>query len=331
MKNKIVYGAYGGVNAGDEYILHSIKKNSSNDEMSIICEWPNISAKTLEYYKNYKIKPIRRNEVLKVLKEVISKDLVIGGGQIINGGPAIKSMFYIAFLVIINKLTLNEPSIFSAGTGEIKSRPDRILARIIFKLCKVVLMRDENSYQQAKIYSNRAKKTADVVFTNGLLQSKERKNILIAVHGSPSVKYQDDSTIHKIITTLLENGFDRENIKIIAHDRRINYDVKVAEHLADKFSLNYRVLETPLEVNNEFEKASTVISARMHPLIIGSLYKCNLFYFGNSKKIKDLAKETNIENAAVVLEDIQRLNNCSKIKIDGLLKDSLANFTYMEI
>ena len=151
MKNKIVYGAYGGVNAGDEYILHSIKKNSSNDEMSIICEWPNISAKTLEYYKNYKIKPIRRNEVLKVLKEVISKDLVIGGGQIINGGPAIKSMFYIAFLVIINKLTLNEPSIFSAGTGEIKSRPDRILARIIFKLCKVVLMRDENSYQQAKI------------------------------------------------------------------------------------------------------------------------------------------------------------------------------------
>ena len=327
MKNKMIYGAYGGVNAGDEYILDSIVKLLDQNDVKVICEWPNISNKTKEYYSENKIVPLKRNEIVKVLIYLVKYDLIVGGGQIINGGAAIKSLLYILMIVFVNRASFNKPRIIAAGISNIKTKSEKLIARLIFRLCEVVTVRDNNSLLIARDLNENIIKTADIVYSRGKQTSidNEKSNVIIAIHGSPTVKYQDDTLLKTVIEKLIESiGSDR--LKIVCHDRRREYDVEIGKTISEKYGIECIVLETPYEVDELYSKSCCIVSARMHPLIIGSLYGADLYYFGESPKILDLALLIDIDKAdTLLIKGFKKITH----KICSMIKMARSNIKYL--
>ena len=94
-KRITIFGAYGGINAGDEMILRALVDRINREAGSpqsirvIVDRLPDDPARTVDY-EGRSLAPISFRTIMRSLVSTWGSDLVIGGGQIIDGVNGVK-------------------------------------------------------------------------------------------------------------------------------------------------------------------------------------------------------------------------------------------------
>lgn len=300
----LIYGAYGGWNAGDEAIFYSLvemlRQTGFENKINVAC---NRVSETQEVsYQTNGIGVVRVRQVFRLVSFLRKCQLIIGGGQVLTGDHSIKGLLIIWFMVAVNRLFGFRPSLIGFGAEGIKSPMARFIVRRIVRRCFWVACRDHYTLdliEQAVGKSlSHVVQTGDLVFSGVVSQTDshlqpDSTTIVVSIHASPHREY---SSVPFFADLVKEVRKEIPNAKIIvsAHDLRHSFDAGAIESLKqeiDDKNVDYHVFSSLPETLKQYASCTMVISARMHPIIIGMVYGKRVIPIANSNKLKNLADQ----------------------------------------
>lgn len=306
----VIFGAFGGVNIGDEVILESdlaLAKAAGYREPVTVIGTSNSSV-----YRGKTSGAARATEFIyfknlsKVLRALWGKDLFIGGGQIIDGSMGPKYAAIQLLFALWARISGGCVRVGGVGVSQIDGVWTRWFYNLLFHLCADVAVRDEASHQALQYsaaYRKIGRCAADVVFSFPIDETSHvnntRSRIGFAVHAAPHITYMDFDEAKTLLLALIEK-YGADNIDIIAHDNRLNFDLDFARRLATSVAggqIAPRILcfETVEECLTYYQRVKVIVSARMHPLIIGAITSCVCVPLQGSSKVTEFAKLTHLK------------------------------------
>lgn len=365
MAIQVVFGAYGGANIGDEAILYSVIRllESQGIKTDIVIGTGatdgHSSALKDPLYNGIRFVGIR--DFFTCMKSCFKANLLIGGGQLIDGSAGVKLPIIQVILALIVKLTGGNIKIAAVGVFHLNTYSVKLFYSFLFWLADEINVRDEAGFKSiafSKSAIKKAKVTADVVFSlwkpnkneaKEVPATDQRNKIVLAVHSAPHVAYMKESAAVEFVNKLVNNYGDRYEVVIAAHDLRESFDLDFANRIVAK-SLPQQISLVTFQSVNEclefYSNVAVVVSARMHPLILGAVSHCNIVPLQGSSKVNQFAKLVAVEEQtleylnSVDLSDLdttlglsenenipsqERMSELSKKARDGLMFDSLVN------
>ncbi|KKB09792.1 polysaccharide pyruvyl transferase family protein [Devosia chinhatensis] len=303
----VVYGAFGGLNAGDEMILRAtVQQITSRDRQADINVLPLSRKIAPEAAQDYVQAGWRclRSDNWRALFGVLSRaDLVIAGGQLLNGRPFPKSLIFLFGAALLARASGRRVLMVGTGSRDVsKFVLSRFLVRVILWLCTFSAVRDDATLRDLQTSGVKGKYqphlTADVVWTLGTLgrQGLERRTIVFAVHRDPGEIHAALDRHLQMLASLRE-AFPDYSIAVAAHDWRDRFDGGLVAdmHRAAPTMCVPVLLHSASDAEALYEKAAVVVSSRMHPLIIGSLCGASIVPIASSTKVDGLARHFNLE------------------------------------
>ena len=303
----VFWGGYAGNNLGDEAILWAmsrlIRKLDPEAEQHVFIP-DGITPAVQAQYTAWGIKLVS-GPMLRCLAILRHARLIVGGGQMIddssNGWPVGWSSIFIA----INWIFGQRPLVLCVGAERLTKRLPRFLVQRFYGLAEIITCRDEESASSVRAVGVPADKvwtTRDVVFsldTTILPQRKASGNgprsVAVAVAYDPTRVLEDISRYAILISALRSRDF---TVELVAHDLRAAYDIGAVAEVKARFAEDDRVgvaeVANVAEAFHLYSRVDAVISARMHPLIMGMLAGTLPVAFGGKAKVKSLLHVTAI-------------------------------------
>jgi polysaccharide pyruvyl transferase WcaK-like protein len=298
-----IVGAYGGVNVGDELILHcalSLAKNAGYDAS------PNVIGGR-DRYGEFWDRPgspssyISWRSPLRAARAVMGRDLFVGGGQIIDGRAGIRNPATQLGLSLAARLTGGRVGFGGAGAAFLKAGAPRWIYRLCFRIAQHISVRDQSSLEQVTpLVGNAPKKLRldnDLVFSLypealGVVPAAERKILAVAVHHSPDVPLTDFNAACKLVERLRNLKSPEQEIVLVPHDFRPDFDPKMITDIMAKIGsdqLSVRWLKSADDTISFYKTVRTIISVRMHPIILGSCTGSFCVPITETAKLRDMA------------------------------------------
>jgi polysaccharide pyruvyl transferase WcaK-like protein len=316
-------GAYGGVNIGDEMILRAAVKlaraSGENEEINVIGpERPQYPA-AIQDYEELGLRFASWHNPVAAVRAVAGRDLFIGGGQLIDGVAWLQYPVLKLALALIVRLTGGRVTIGGVSTAHLDSAAVRQAYDKLFRLTDRIVTRDRWSLRDVlEITPSAALKAhakADLVFSlrdefGGGPPVEQRTTIAFAVHGIPWAPLTDFSTAIEFLRRaerLLAPGHE---ISIVAHDRRPQWDLGLANRLATELSsdrVSVRAFATVEDCIAFYRTARSVVSSRMHPIILGACAGAYCIPLSGSRKIEDMAGRLGVP--LTTLSDLAQLTD----------------------
>ena len=315
-----VLGAFGGVNIGDEMILRAVLSGLSiekADKPVIVCGLrPDGSAWESDYAAHGAVLRSWRKPVAAA-RSVFGRDLFIGGGQLIDGSAGIQNPLVQLGLALAAKAGGGRVRVAGVGAVPIQEPGIARAYAALFRVADRIMPRDEDSArsirEMAPASARKIETTADVVFAmkdqiGPGLALDQRKTIGFAVHHSPHrplTQLDDACAAIDRILTVLPDGF---GVELLAHDRRPEFDLQFSRSIADRIDdrrLGVRTFENTQDCIEAYRSLRSIVSVRMHPIIIGACAGCALVPLAGSGKQEALAKRLGI--GLTDLGDIQAM------------------------
>lgn len=299
----VIYGAYGGHNIGDEFILHTLLSEITNSSTIRTSDITIISNKNNENYRPQGVRTLNKNSLFSIVRSLKKSNLLIGGGQLLNGSKTNKGLYYIILILLIARAFGRKTLLLGVGAENIKSAQSKLLFRAITRLSDNCVFRDEYSRNMVKLNSQNIEKTIDLVFINNYLKRhkicSKKIRIGLAIHADPYWKLSSKLTTTNIINTLLKELNEDIEIKVLAHDNRANFDkgllLEIEEHYQGKEQrVSFSCLESIESTSNTYKNLDFIVSARMHPLIIGSIFGARPIPIGQSGKVISLFSDSGL-------------------------------------
>jgi len=295
----VIYGAYGGYNAGDEVILDTLvaelKALDPKDTITVICN-PRKNYSPIDVSR-----VVSKSNIFRVVHSLRGENLVIGGGQLLNGTILNKGLLYILFLMVVSKILGAQQIIVGVGSEKIVSRTHKALCGLIIRLSDFFLCRDSYTYGMTNRLGEGVSQAADLVFLQNA-EKKEKSHLYyesglvvgVAVHSDPRWRFASTASLIDIIKNCTDLDVVRQ-VVVIAHDNRPEYDKGLIEEIESKISndkLTFRVLYSPKQTYEVYENLDYIVSARMHPLIIGAIKGVRPIAISESGKVRSLFEGT---------------------------------------
>lgn len=298
-----VYGHFGGWNAGDEAILVSMIDGLRRaiPEIDITVISGSFNEQGTGLCREFGAEPCRLKS-FRALRTVVSRPLLVGGGQMLTGDVGSKGLIACLALVTVNRLSLRSPELVFIGVQGITNRRSKLLARLIGVGAKKIGTRDENSAGQllrAGVAETKVRLVPDVVLGRGLLSSvpltrsdQSRARVLIVGHRSPRrtliALYELTSVIDTITTAL--PGHD---VVVASHDCRVDYDNGLIDDLertlGDEANVRFLKYSNWNSLMAVYADIDVVVSSRMHPLMLGAVYGAGVIPLTGSQKVEAFA------------------------------------------
>ena len=307
----VLCGAFGGTNIGDELILLAdarLARGAGYEGQFTALTFGNatLSEEASAEYARNDIEPASLRRPGAALRSILGKDLLIGGGQVLDGSYGAKLPFLQLCVALACRLSGGRVWIGGAGALAIKGRLTKLLYHLLFILTEDVSVRDQASYD-AVAYSEgnrrRVRVAADVVFSlfesDMIPTSTSRSETVLAVHNAPHVKFMDQDLAVPLAEhlALVSAG----SLTLAAHDARENFDLGFASKIASGFSQGKEKRPPDIQTFDSVEacldfysQKSLVVSARMHPLIIGAIAGCACVPLAGSSKVAEFARLTGL-------------------------------------
>jgi polysaccharide pyruvyl transferase WcaK-like protein len=188
--------------------------------------------------------------------------------------------------------------------------------RRAYGLAEVITCRDEESSTVVRTVGVQAGKvwtTRDIVFSldRALLPQWEPgrstvPTVAVVVAYDPARVQEDISRYKHLVSALRMRGL---RVEFIAHDLREAYDVQalreVKKSYLDDEGVHVAHASTVAEVFAIYSRVDAVISARMHPLIMGMLAGTLPIAYGGKAKVKSLLSNSAIPSIAADGDPLQ--------------------------
>lgn len=234
--------------------------------------------------------------VYKISKNKYDK-VFIGGGQLIlsNDTFAIAMITWIFFLRLFGNKDI---VLFAVGSGNEFSFVDKLLYQYALKNVSKIYVRDFKSQEALEeIFKIDTKFVYDVAFIHNKitknLESK-KENILLGVisfdvyNRYNSKSLSKDEFFESWVELLTKNNIALKQVKLFyttQDDRDASIEFK--NYVLNKYHIELELIETYIKdiLVNELDKSKIVISARMHALILGLTYGCEIVTYKISDKL----------------------------------------------
>lgn len=299
MAKYCIFGAFGYVNIGDEVILdvvaQQLKTRSPGSDITALT-WGRDTDRS-QFLDEYRSRGIRLSSLfhpLRAMKLSAGRTLLIGGGQVIDGSWGVRLPLLQLLTAAWVKFTGGRVRVIGAGVSNATGPLVSNIYKMLFWLCDIVVLRDRDSFAAASKIGPQQKLRlgADVVFSAPSLvqaQSYPRRNVVVAVHNAPHVRHSSEDELVAIVSRLVDL---RDNVEIFvaAHDVREDFDLGLARRVCERVpSSRLLVFNGPDECLEFYRSCACVISARMHPLIIGCISGAACIPLQGSAKVEYLA------------------------------------------
>ncbi len=137
----LLTGYFGFGNAGDEMILHVMKKKFR--EMGYTT---GTLAKDPEDANEF-----NRSNIVDILSAIKRSDVVVnGGGGILQDKTSIKSLYYYLFIMKMAKMMHKKVAVFAQGIGPINKKMDKVILKNILNSVDLITVRDTYSLNTLK-------------------------------------------------------------------------------------------------------------------------------------------------------------------------------------
>ena len=324
MKKLVIRGYYGRDNLGDELMKEIFIKsfNKPNIQLMIM----NSSPEDLK--QEYKIETPEElitgripgvKNTLKRLLTILSADLyVYGGGTIITDKHSYFHLAENSMYFFLRRLFRKPSLLISVGATQFKSKKGIFFAKKIIRFSTKAYIRDNDSYNYLMKLTNNSKKlvqSADMVLLSKDYLSPEKvasNDNLIGLCLMPyyGATYHDDTKDEKLLDILVEQIETIDNKKpgytymLIPIQSGKNdqtdrmFCEKVYQRLRDKIKVQISKAQTNNEKIAELEKCETLISMRLHALMIAKLCGRKIFAINHNEKIQYfMSRYDSLENS----------------------------------
>ena len=254
------------------------------------------------------------NRVIKTSKN--NYDLVIiGGGQLILSNKIfpIAMFWWIFFLRLFGNKNI---VLFSVGSGTKFNFIDKLLYKNTLNKVSQIYVRDKKSKEILKnIFNINPKFVYDVAFVYDKIIKRAnivKKNIVVGVIFFGVYNRYNKNRISKEeffetwIKLLKTNNINLKDINLFyttKADRVVSLEFK--EYISKKYQIELEIIETNTKERliNLLNQSKLVISARMHALILGLTYGCEIITYPVSEKLIEF---NNMFNNEFDLKNIQK-------------------------
>lgn len=305
-KTVTICGAFGGVNMGDEAIaetmLEQVARARAGAEPWLLCMVGQAQMEATQYSTRHPT-ALSRQSYRATLSKLKGGPLIIGGGQMLNGGPRPKGLAYLWGLTLMARLMGRPVALLGIGVRALDHNGlSRFLARGIVGRSAITRVRDPQSKAALVTCGAAPEKievTADVVFSGTVKASAARAEtgsakgkVYFAVHHSPAVSHSGAADYAALVDRVMATRPDSQAI-IICHDVRPNYDVVFANEVAALTTTPCTIVipDTVEDVLARYSAAALVVSSRMHPLILGLVAGAPVLPLAGSPKVADLCRD----------------------------------------
>lgn len=270
----------------------------------VICPWNGASLDTIRWFGNrgLLVKPIR-NSPLRFLLGCMGAKINLGGGQFVREQVSIGFLITTMLGILIASWSGGSVRMVGAGSSTIHSSSKRWAWRYILKCCSFIGMRDESSVNKIKTafpdMASRVFLTSDVAFLSARSVVLEKSSVdltkicLVALACDLGEGRQSEpELVVNLIAKLSAVGLINR-VCFVAHDSRAGLDLNISKLIGGK---TIELLNLPTEILdctniddllNVYRQSAVIITARLHGLIIGAIYrKPVITIFDSTQKIK---------------------------------------------
>ena len=192
------------------------------------------------------------------------------------------------------------------SSANLRSAAVRACYDKLFRLAHRIVTRDEASLADiVAITPSAASKSeshADLVFSlsdelGGGAPAAERPVIALAVHHTPRMTLTDREQALLLLRRVHLLADPAHEIVVAAHDVRSDFDLGFAQGLATDLNIprvTVRTLRTTAECISFYRQVRTIISVRMHPIILGACADAFCVPLEGSRKVADIARRLGV-------------------------------------
>ncbi len=318
----LITGYYGFLNSGDDAILTSmcedVRDLGLNSKITILSNNPQ------ETEKEYKVHATNRFNMIAVIKEIKSADvLLMGGGSLLQDCTSTRSLIYYLAILWLAKAFGKKTMIYANGIGPIRRRVNRWITKYMLNKVDLITLREKLSYKELEKLGVRKpliKVTADPVFSlklkpQNLEQIFEQEKIetskpLVGVLFRPWKNQEEYSTKMALICDYVVREL---GMNILFIPMKYPTDLKISNSISEKMECKSYSLNNKYDVNTIIEvigKTRFVLSMRLHALLYAALKNKPMIGYIYDPKVKYFLEEMNIS----ALEDIESFTVESSIK-----------------
>jgi polysaccharide pyruvyl transferase WcaK-like protein len=241
--------------------------------------------------------PMRTRPVVFLLACARS-DIFIGGGHAVREAISVGWLLLALAGSLLARMFGHSVLLVGAGVTPVKHRLKQRLWRALLRQCRALSVRDAQSAahlaELAPSLRARVRVSNDVAFLAGTeLQPAARGARRIGLV-SPAIDAGEarDVDLHRIVDLvgLLHRRGWIDELRVLAHDIRPQFDGDVCERLAERV---WRELNVPARVANgsigsrlvdNYRSASLIVTGRLHGLIAGALLRRPVLYTGEAAR-----------------------------------------------
>nr|WP_312577201.1 polysaccharide pyruvyl transferase CsaB [Sedimentibacter sp.] len=306
MKNILLAGYYGFGNLGDEAILEMVLKQlleiTDRDKLTVL------SGNKEETSKKYDVCTIDRNNVLSIIKRLMTSDaLVFGGGSLLQDVTSKRSIYYYLLLIRLAKIMKNKVIMLSQGIGPIlNDRSRRITANTLNKV-DYITVRDKQSkefLESIGVQGNLISLSADPVINfraedNPVERRGEKKKVCFSLR---NWKCSDVSGKISFVTEkLIENNIECHFIPFY-YNEDLELVNEIKENIGEE-AIYYRERLSTNEAYDIIKNMNLLVGVRLHSLIFAASAGVPFVAVSYDHKVDHFAESVNM-NVACCIEDI---------------------------
>ena len=288
-KKVLISGYYGYGNFGDEAILGVLVDylRKFNSEITVLSSNPEKTS------MQYGISSVKNFDMLKVMSEISSCDVLIsGGGSLLQDVTSLKSLLYYLFIINYAKFLKKTVIIFAQGIGPLISGYSKKLVLKTLSKCDIVTVRDIVSQDFLKANGIDAHIVSDPVFSVDLPIDQKTSAVGVQLRAFKSV---DNAFLDNLARQIILNFGERKIELYVFQD---SMDLEVCKNFEKVLKNIYPQIETEIVTglsNNDIimriSRLEYMIAMRFHAVLVAIKTGVKTLAINYDAKVAKLAYE----------------------------------------
>ncbi|MCQ2979125.1 MAG: polysaccharide pyruvyl transferase CsaB [Clostridia bacterium] len=284
MSKVVVAGYHGYENAGDDAtlitIINNIRNIDNKTKIVVLSKNPKLTS------KNYNVKSIYRFNPFLVCHHLLtSRDLILGGGTLLQDSTSKRSNNYYLALIRVAKLFMKKVMLYSNGLGPFSEKAKKTTSKVLNKVDMITLRENyaKDLLDEMKVTKPEIVITADPAFMLGSLLEEATKRKVLERENIPQDKKiigvsvrnaKGEEKYIDVIANLCDYIIEKYDYNILFIPFQYPKDIKISADIINRMKNKAYVIEgkcSVKEIINLISNCYATICMRLHSVIFSAL------------------------------------------------------------